>query len=154
MLALGNPLRGDDGAGPAVIALLVDRDDLPGHVELLDGGTPGLETALLLEGVDRAIVVDAAGMRKMPGEWTRFNYDQALFTAGDLASRGTLHNAGLAEALRLGDALGILPDDIVIYGIQPAEVGWSPGLSEPVQKAVEIVAEEILQELQKQNGIT
>ena len=35
---------------------------LPGSVTLLDGGTPGLETALLLQGYARAIIVDAAAM--------------------------------------------------------------------------------------------
>ena len=47
ILGLGNSLRGDDGAGPAVVAALSHRD-LPSHIELLDGGTPGLETVLLV----------------------------------------------------------------------------------------------------------
>jgi hydrogenase maturation protease len=41
ILGLGNPFRGDDGIGPAVIATLQNQD-LPRDVVALDGGTPGL----------------------------------------------------------------------------------------------------------------
>ncbi len=144
ILALGNPLRGDDGAGAAVLARLAQAD-LPPGVALLDGGTPGLETALLLQGHRRVIIVDAAEMGLAPGAWVRFTPDQVELHANDL--HGTLHSAGLAEALALGAALGVLPAEIVIYGVQPAEVGWSPGLSAPVAAAVPAVCAAILKNL-------
>jgi hydrogenase maturation protease len=65
----------------------------------------------------------------------------------DISLGGTLHYAGLAEALALGEALGVLPKEIVVYGIQPAEIGWSPGLSESVAAAIPAVCEAILSEL-------
>ena len=46
ILGLGNPLRGDDGVGTAVIANLRNHPDLPPDVDLVDGGTAGLETAV------------------------------------------------------------------------------------------------------------
>lgn len=145
VLALGNPLRGDDGAGPAVAERLAD---LPASVaEVVDGGTAGLETVLLLEGYPRAIIVDAADMGRAPGEWARFRAEDVRLGAGDLGQIGILHGAGLAEALALGAALDMLPPEIVIYGIQPAEIGWAPGLSAPVAAAAAAVSDAIRAEL-------
>ena len=147
VLALGNPLRGDDGVGTAVIDQIAQAN-LPPGVSLLDGGTPGLETVLLLQNFRRAIIIDAAEMGLEPGQWRRFDPGKdALLQPADMYLRGTLHYAGLAEALALGEALGVLPEELVIYGIQPTEIGWSSGLSATVAAAVPFVCEAILREL-------
>jgi hydrogenase maturation protease len=151
ILALGNPLRGDDGAGQMVLEALSAWNDLPAGVELIDGGTAGLETVLLMDGCRRVIIVDAAEMGRQPGEWARFTPDEAALAGGSLADAGTLHAAGLGEALALGAALGRLPEEIVIYGIQPAEIDWKPGLSETVLTAAAAVASAISAEL---DGLT
>ena len=142
VLALGCTLRGDDGVGPAVLQELAAQGPLLDGVDLVDGGTPGLETALLLEGYQRAIIIDAAEMGRRPGEWARLEVDPE----GSLQGRGvedgalpqatTLHQAGLAEALVLGATLRVLPEAVTIYGGQPLECGWSPGLSGPVKAAI------------------
>ncbi|MCB8986023.1 MAG: hydrogenase maturation protease [Ardenticatenaceae bacterium] len=147
VLALGNVLRGDDGVGTAVLQSLQAAPAIPAGVELLDGGTPGLETALLLEGYNRVIIIDAAEMGLVPGEWRRFLPGEGRLPARDAHLRGTMHYAGLAEALALGEALGILPPHIVVYGIQPQALDWQEGLSGRVQTAVPPVAAAILQEL-------
>jgi hypothetical protein len=46
----------------------------------------------------------------------------------------------------LGEALGILPSHIVIYGVQPEAIGWSPELSDPVRAAIPAVCHSILVE--------
>lgn len=102
---------------------------------------------LLLQGYLRAIIVDAAEMGRQPGEWLRFTHREATLEAGDLALRGTVHYAGLAEALALGEALGTLPAEIVIYGIQPEEIGWEERLSKPVQAAIPTVCAAIRAEV-------
>lgn len=145
ILALGNPLRGDDGVGAAILDALAASGSLPEGVNLLDGGTAGLETALLLHGYARAFILDAADMGAAPGEWKRWRWRDVALMPGSL--EGTLHGAGLAEALALGEVLGILPEDIVIYGVQPVDVGWSPGLSEPVQQAIPAICRDILDSL-------
>jgi hydrogenase maturation protease len=111
-------------------------------VTLLDGGTAGLETVLLLQGRARAIILDAADIGSSPGAWRRWHWRDAALEPGSL--EGTLHGAGLAEALALGEVLGILPENIVIYGVQPGDVGWSPGLSGPVQDAIPAICQDIL----------
>lgn len=139
VLALGNPLRGDDGIGAAILDAL---PEMPADVVLLDGGTPGLDLVLSLQGHDRVIILDAADMGEPPGVWRQTQPDVLL--ANDSSLRGNLHNAGLSEALSLSEALGVLPPEIVILGIQPAEIGWEQGLSPPVAEAIPRVCEAVL----------
>ncbi len=146
VLALGNPLRGDDGIGPAVLERL-RATTLPPGVTLQDGGTPGLETVLLWEGYARVVIVDAAAIGETPGAWRRFTPAEATLTANDLHARVTVHYAGLAEALALAEALGKLPAEIVIYGIQPQHIDWTPELSAPVREAIPAICAAILDEL-------
>ncbi|MFQ3565683.1 MAG: hydrogenase maturation protease [Aggregatilineales bacterium] len=142
ILALGNPLRGDDGVGEAVLEHLRSAA-LPHDVALMDGGTAGLEIVLLLQNCERAVIIDAADMDRNPGEWAWFTPSQVCQNARDMHLRGTLHYAGLAEALTLGAALNLLPPHIDIVGIQPETIDWRTGLSEPVLNAVPRVAEEV-----------
>lgn len=146
ILGLGNSLRGDDGAGPAVVAAL-SRMDLPPQVELLDGGTPGLETVLLLQGYERVIIIDAADMGLEPGEWRRFTPDTAEIKSSENKLTGTLHAAGLAEALVLAAALDVLPERLLIFGVQPGQIDWSMDLTEPLKAALPHLIDALIEEI-------
>jgi len=143
VLGLGNTLRGDDGLGPAVVDWL-NQHGLPPGVKAVDGGTPGLEMVLTLADYPRVLIVDAADLHRAPGEWMRLSAGQVQ--PSDQA-RLSLHYAGLAEALALGAELNALPAELVIYGIQPEQVDWSPGLSPAAQAAVPAVGRAVLEDL-------
>jgi hydrogenase maturation protease len=145
ILGLGNSLRGDDGVGSAVIEWL-EQQGLPGGVEAIDGGTAGLDIVSALMGHERAIIVDAANIGRAPGEWLRFTPDVARLN--DNGATLSLHSAGLSEALALGAALNVLPPTIIIYGVQPQNLDWSPQLSDEVQAAVTEVGQAILREIE------
>lgn len=145
ILGLGNPLRGDDGVGPRVVAEL-RRRGLPDGVEAVDGGTGGLDLLHLLEGWERAIIVDAALLGREPGEYVRFAPEEAHLVEGLVSLSG--HSAGLADTLALARALGRRLPDIVIYGVQPERMDWEEGLSPAVEAALPRLVEEILGQLQ------
>jgi hydrogenase maturation protease len=142
VLGLGNTLRGDDGLGAAVVGWL-SQQPLPPDVTVQDGGTPGLELVLTLADYPRVVVVDAADLRRAPGQWTKLTREQVRPTEGALS----LHHAGLAEALELGAELGTLPGELVVYGVQPEQLDWAPGLSPALQAAVPAVGQAVLEEL-------
>lgn len=143
ILGLGNPLRGDDGVGTAVIQAL-QNETLPPTVDLIDGGTTGLEIVLLLKEYRRVFVVDAADLGLAPGMWQRFAGDTAVLPTDQQKMNGTLHGAGFAEALALAEALGILPAELIIWGVQPGRVDWVEGLSAEVEMAIMPVCQAIL----------
>ncbi len=146
VLALGNRLRGDDGVGSAVLDCLAETAVFPQNINLIDGGTPGLETALLLQGYDRVIVIDAANLDAKPGTWRRLPLSQ-ISLIQQAKMQGTLHDAGFAEAVALARALGILPSDITLYAVQPEAIEWEMGLSEAVRAVIPQICQQIQVEL-------
>ena len=146
VLGIGNPLRGDDGIGPRVVEELTRRG-LPERVAVVDGGTGGLDLLQVLEGWGQAVVVDAADVGKDPGQFARFTPGEArLVGAEDVSS---LHNAGLAEVLALADAVGQPLPEMVIFGVQPASVGWGEGLSQAVEAALPALVDAVIDEVNK-----
>jgi hydrogenase maturation protease len=93
----------------------------------------------------RVFIVDAASVGRAPGEWMRIALD--LHRLGVETPALSCHAAGLADALALGAALDVLPEQVIIFGVQPARVDWSPGLSAEVWKAVPAVGRAILSEI-------
>jgi hydrogenase maturation protease len=147
VIGLGNPLRGDDGVGPRLVEELTRRG-LPEGVTALDGGTGGLALLHVLEGWQRAVIVDAADVGREPGQFVRFTPEQArLVQAADHVS---LHQAGLSETLSLANALGQTLPDLVIFGVQPAKIGWGEGLSQSVEAALPALTDAILVEIMGQ----
>jgi hydrogenase maturation protease len=145
VLGLGNPLQGDDGVGIRVVEEL-ERRQLPDHVEVMDGGTPGVGLINLMEGRSRVVIVDAAEMDRAPGEVVRFRVEDVKLTGS--SARFSLHRSGVAEALALAEALGVPLPEIVVYGVQPAQVGWGEGLSSETAAAIPALVETIIQETQ------
>jgi hydrogenase maturation protease len=143
ILGLGNPLRGDDGVGCRLIEELAGRE-LPPGVQVLDGGAAGLELLDLMEGWEGVIIVDAAEMGCRPGEFLRFT--PAGVRLASIADYFSLHHAGLDEVLALANALSRTLPEIVIFGVQPTEVGWGAGLSPAVEAALPALADAVLEE--------
>jgi hydrogenase maturation protease len=139
VIGLGNPLRGDDGLGPAVLDLLRRKSEA-GWTLIESAGDDLLEWMAASE-FDRIIVVDAADLGTAPGSWARLT-PESLATPNELS-----HGFDLAQSLALLTALGIKPAPISIYAVQPAVVGWRPGLSRIVAIALAAVANAIRQEL-------
>lgn len=151
VLGIGNPLRGDDGVGIRALEMLKERD-LPEDIVLLDSGTPGFELVNQLQewaqvGGGQVTIIDAVSMGEIPGAWRRFTpEDVRMITSGEHLS---LHQVDLAGGLALADALGILPENIVIYGIEPARTGWQTELSPEVSLGVTELVNNILSELEE-----
>jgi hydrogenase maturation protease len=148
ILGLGNPLRGDDGAGCCLVEELARRE-LPPGVRVLDAGVGGLGLLDLMEGWERVIIVDATEMGRKPGEFVRFTPADARLAA--TSDRFSLHHAGLSEVLALAGALGRTLPEVVIFGIQPVEVGWREGLSPAVEAALPALTDAVLKEITGEN---
>lgn len=148
MLSIGSELRGDDGVGSAVVEQLRRSISLPEGVELIDGGLADFSLLLMKPDLDKLIIVDAANMDLPAGEWRRLAVGQEGFQILENADRSTLHGLGLAEALSLGRVLGILPQEVVIFAVQPKEIGYRSGLSNPLMRTVTEVCTAIQIELE------
>lgn len=136
VIGIGNDLRRDDGAGPAVIDELRRRglDDVT--LAVSDG-----EPARLIDlwaPADLAVVVDA--VRSPAGRTGRV---RELDSIDDGRPGPSSHSLGLVEAARLGEVLGRMPARLRIYTVEGADFGYGPGLSPAVASAVTEVADQI-----------
>lgn len=137
VIGVGNELRRDDGAGPAVIAELRDRR-LKGMRLAVSDGEPARLIDLWAD-ADLAVVVDA--VRSISGEPGRVRELDSI--NGVHPGTSSSHALGLGAATRLGEALGRMPGRLWIYIIDGADFGLGPGLSPPVTHAVSEVADRI-----------
>jgi len=142
VIGVGNPYRGDDEAGLAVIQRL--RPRLHG-VEVVE--TDGEPTRLLdaWEGAGLAIIVDAVHSHDAPvGHVHRFDLGpERLETVRPSSS----HGMGPGEAVELGRALGRLPGRLIVYGIEGHDFGEGAPITPEVIVAIDTVVERIDREV-------
>ncbi|MCX7683417.1 MAG: hydrogenase maturation protease [Anaerolineae bacterium] len=148
IIGLGNPLRGDDGVGLRVVEEL-RRRGLPEGVVAIEGGNAGLDLLDELEKWERVIIVDAAKLGLEPGKFVRFTAGEVKFQENGFSS----HRAGLGEVLSLAQALGRRLPEIVVFGVQPADMGWREGLSQEVEAAIPALSDAVLAEVKRQEAI-
>lgn len=145
VIGIGNPVRGDDGAGRAV-ARRLRWSGVEGAVVVESDG----DIAALLDafhGQTRCILVDASHSGLRPGSVQRF--DAKLEALPASLGRGSTHALGLADALGLARTLGRLPAEVVVYAIEARSCQLGDPLSGPVRHAVEAVARRILAEIHR-----
>lgn len=148
VLGVGNLLLRDEGVGVHVISALRDRE-LPPDVELWDGGTASFNLLDTLSSRRQVIIIDAVRTGSKPGTIFRFTPKDISASGEQLTS---LHQVGLLETLNLAEHLpDSAPDEVVILGIEPKEIGWGLELSAEVEAAVPKVIELVIEELEAFN---
>lgn len=145
ILGVGNPLMGDDGVGVLAVQRLLARPDLPPDVTVMDGGTAGLGLIPLIENYHRVVLVDAVLMGEPPGTVRRFKWHEARVAGHERPL--SLHQSGLADALALAEALGCLPPEVIVFGVQPQHTDWEQPLSEAVARALPGLTDALLTEV-------
>jgi hydrogenase maturation protease len=141
ILGVGNPLLGDDGAGIRAVELL-QQQNLPPHVQVLEIGTPGWGLGAWLEGRSYVIMIDAVDMGLPPGHWRQISLEEVQLLMEE--SSFSLHQPDLASGLALAQELNILPEVIIMYGIQPADLTPGNSLSPAVQNGLLELVETIV----------
>ena len=136
VIGVGNFLQGDEGVGVHAIDKL-SREILDLRVDLIDGGTAGIDLLFFLEDADFAVIIDCLEAHLEPGTIFRLTAEELFLSAktDNMHNKLSLHETNLTEVLLAAKELNKLPPTI-IFGIQPKEITVSCSLSAPVQKAL------------------
>lgn len=145
VVGLGNPYRGDDAAGLAVVARLHGR--VPAGVELVECEREATRLLDTWAGRDAAILVDAVASGAAVGTVHRFDASAQPLPAR--VFRGSTHAFGLADAVELGRALQTLPTTVIVHGVEGRAFAAGEELSSAVASAVERVAQAVLDDLER-----
>jgi len=144
ILGAGNLLLKDEGIGVHVVQRM-EQLDLQGNVELVDGGTAGVNLYHLIEGASKLIIIDCVDAEDEPGAIFRFQPDDV-----DMPTREatvSFHDITLLEALEFAKQEGDEVPETIIIGVQPKEIEWGLELTPELEKVVPEIIEIVLKEL-------
>ena len=145
ILGVGNLLLSDEGVGVRALEAFEERFDIPLGVELLDGGTSGMELLGYIQGRDALIILDAVNCERPPGTILRLEGDQvpALFR-----KKISPHQLGLSDLLAAARLTDSLPKKIVLFGVAPGELGTGLDLSDQVAGVIKDLTFSVALELE------
>jgi hydrogenase maturation protease len=143
VIGLGNIYRSDDGVG-IVAAAALDELALPGVRVVTDIVEPmGLLEAW--SDARLAVVIDAAvGTPSTPGRVRRCGLNDVV-TADGLSS----HSVDIGRTHALGEALGRVPDELVLFTVEVADTRHGTGLTPQVARAVPEVVGMAVREIKR-----
>jgi hydrogenase maturation protease len=148
VIGVGNILLKDDGIGVRVAEYIKEKKLLPPQIDIVDGGTGGLQLMPMIKDEDCLIIIDAVKGGDRPGSIYRFTIDDIPV---HIAQKTSLHELGLQEVFALMDlSEGKRPETVIIIGIEPGEVNYGMELSPELKAAVPKVAKIVVDEAVRQ----
>jgi hydrogenase maturation protease len=148
VVGMGNVYRGDDGVGLAV-AERVRASAHPG-VQVIECEQEPTRLLDAWQGAAAVVVVDAVAPMRDPGKVHR--YDATAEPLPARSFRSSTHAFGVGDAIEVGRALGRLPAQVIVYGIEGQRFELGSSLSPPVAAAVEPATVAVLSDVQSFAG--
>ncbi|MEU6430809.1 hydrogenase maturation protease [Microbispora sp. NPDC046973] len=145
VIGLGSDLRGDDAAGLEVARLL--RGTLPPSVAVVENSGDPAALVEAWSGAALAIVVDAVSSGAPPG-----TVHMPLHLPARSLPRAGSHALGLADAVALGRALGRLPGELVVAGIEGGDFTPGAPMTPQVLAAVRRTADGLRERLSRERS--
>lgn len=138
ILGVGNLILKDEGVGIHVVQRL-EKEKLPEHIDLMDGGTGGFHLVGQLQDYDSIIMVDATLDACPPGTIRVLQPKMAT----DFPPLLSAHEIGLRDMIEAMILTGKLPRiHLIVVSVEDiSEVGME--LSPEVEKAVDKVIDKI-----------
>jgi hydrogenase maturation protease len=151
VLGVGNILLQDEGVGVRVVEQLREGCVLPEEIQVLDGGTMGLDLLYYLEGVERLLVIDAVDAGQPPGTILRLTGDEIPALLGRKLSP---HQIGLADLLSVAELRDLTPGQVILIGVQPASLETGLDLSPTIRARLPAIVEMVIKEVRNWGYIT
>jgi hydrogenase maturation protease len=131
VIGLGNRYRGDDGVG-VVVAAELNRLALPGVRVVTDIAEP-MSLLEAWSGATLAVLIDGAvGTPPRPGRVWRCGLSDVSSERDGLSS----HSIDVVRTHALGEALGRVPGELVLFAVEVGDTGHGIGLTPQVARAV------------------
>ncbi len=146
VLGVGNTILSDEGLGVKAVERLREGYEFPEEVELIDGGTLGIDLLYYLEGVRKLLILDAVSGGGKPGTLYKFKGEEVK---GYFRRKVSMHELGIQEVLALMDVMDKPVEEIVVLGIEPASIELGTDLSPVVEESMPDLLREALSQLEE-----
>ena len=145
VIGLGSPLMADDGLGLVALGMLREQWSFDPPVELVDGGTWGMNLLPIIESAGRLLLMDAIDIGAEPGRCIVLERSQL---PKFLSTKISPHQVDLQDVLSLAEFRGTLPRDTVAIGLQPARVVMSADLSPHIHRRIPVLIPRVIERLE------
>ncbi len=140
VIGVGSPLMTDDGLGLHALERLRAETDVGPEVELLDGGTWGMNLLPYVEDAERVLLIDAIRRGGAPGALVVLERDELPLW---FEARLSPHQVDMRDVLALAELRGTLPADTVAIGLEPERVELGTELSAVVHERVDVLLDAV-----------
>jgi hydrogenase maturation protease len=144
VLGIGNLILQDEGVGIQAIQQLEAQFEIPPEIEVLDGGTSGMELLTPISDAEQIIILDAVKTGKPAGTIVRLD-NQEIPTF--FRTKVSPHQVGLADVLAAATLTDSMPRNLVLFGVEPLEIDLGMELSAPVAEQMPRLVQMIVDEL-------
>ncbi len=144
VLGIGNTILSDEAAGVRAVELLEQAYQVPANVQVIDGGTSGMEMMEDLSNLDFLIVIDVVKTGAAPGTVVRIAGDEIpVFFRHKLSP----HQIGLPDVLASLELLDSMPKEIVVLGVEPVSLELGMEMTATVAEKVPLLVDKAVAEL-------
>jgi hydrogenase maturation protease len=147
IIGLGNGFAGDDAIGNIVARQLLPYQTP--FISIMEGALSGLNLLEEMEGVDKLILIDAVSSQSETGTIYRLTIPRDLNAVEQLtwgSSTSSTHTFGLGEALTLATTLELLPQQVILYGIELGHIQQGGPLSPRMAQSIPFLIVRIVKE--------
>jgi hydrogenase maturation protease len=143
-MGIGNLLLQDEGAGIRAVETFERRFETPECVELLDGGTSGIELLQYILGRDVLILIDVVRNGTPSGTLSRFEGEDvpALFQR-----KISPHQLGISDLLATARLIDRMPEKVVLFGIEPESIDTGLELTDVIAGSLDRLTDLVVAEL-------
>ncbi|MCX8034021.1 MAG: HyaD/HybD family hydrogenase maturation endopeptidase [Thermodesulfovibrio sp.] len=141
IIGVGNILMQDEGVGPKVTEILKKNYIFEPAIEIIDGGTLGLDLLPYIEKYKKIIIIDVVEFGKEPGFIKILRGEEI---PPYLKTKLSVHHVGVQDLLEVARLMGVMPEELVLVGIQPQSIDLGLDLTPTVADKLNLLIEQIL----------
>lgn len=125
LLGVGNILLSDEGVGVHVVNEMRQDYTFTPEINIVDGGTMGMELLSYMRGMKKLLLVDAVQGGEAPGTVYEFLHQETEIYFTEHIS---VHEVGMQDILRIRALQEDPLDDAVVIGVEPMslDIGLEP----------------------------
>ncbi len=142
VIGIGNVLEGDDAIGPTVVRVFEARYQVGDDVEVIDGGTPGLDLTAYMMGLEGLVVVDAIKTVTGTAGEVKVYDKKGILNRGPMVALSP-HEPGLRESILHAEFQGVSPPAINLVGVVAGSIEFGCQLTPAVRGAVDAAVEAV-----------
>ncbi|MGD0885663.1 MAG: HyaD/HybD family hydrogenase maturation endopeptidase [Thermodesulfovibrionales bacterium] len=148
LIGLGNILLKDEGVGVHVVNAIRERYTFSPEIQIIDGGTLGLDLLPFFEGKREILIIDAVDFRKEPGHIGMLENDAI---PSELFSKLSVHHIGLSDVLFAAKLKDLTPAKLCLIGIQPQSLEVGLEMTDCIRDKMEDVIALAIKKLKEWN---